>query len=372
MKRIATITFHASYNYGSNLQAYALQEYIKKISNGNCEYKIINLRTDKQKEMYKTFFEKKGVLNQIKSNMFFYYKKTLLRKKELFENFINNKLNITKEYKSLEDLKNEDLKYDYYIAGSDQLWNIRSKDFDWSNFLEFASNGKKISYAASFGPKKLELLPAEKERIKEDLLKFDEISVREQGSFESVKNIVNINSEINIDPTMLLNKLDWEKLDESNSPIYRKGKYIFLYNLKGKEYQKLARKISKELRLPIIISNYRSVKEINFGVKKVYDVGPIEFLNLIRNAEIVLSSSFHGTIFSILLNKPFFALNGKEDLRINTLLKKMGLEERSVNFSDYESKCKNAFNINFELAEQKLNEERKKSEKYLKRVLDIE
>ena len=70
MKKIATITFHSSYNYGSNLQAYALQEYVKKLCNNDCDYKIINLRTNIQKEMYKNVFQKKGIKNFIKR--FFY------------------------------------------------------------------------------------------------------------------------------------------------------------------------------------------------------------------------------------------------------------------------------------------------------------
>lgn len=370
MKKIATITFHASYNYGSLLQAYALQQYISSICNQECEYKIINLRTGKQREMYKTFFEKKGTFNKVKSKIFFYYKKPLLRKKELFEKFIAEKLNVTREYESLEELKKAGLKYDYYIAGSDQLWNIRAFDFDWSNFLEFVSVGKRISYAASFGPKKLNMTESEKKRIKNDLQKFDAISVREQGSFEEVKQISNIEAEINVDPTMLIKKNEWINLAEEMQPIINK-KYIFLYNLKGREYIQLAKRISKELKLPIVISNYRSVKEINFGITKIYDVGPVEFLNLIKNAELVLSSSFHGTIFSILFNKPFYALNGKNDFRINTLLNKMGLEDRSICFDDYKTKCANAYKVNFDLAEKNLEMERKKSEIYLKKALDI-
>ena len=98
MKKLGTITFHASYNYGSNLQAYALQEYIKKITKNRYEYNIINLRTIKQKETYKNMFKKKGVKNFIKKIFMFNKKNELEKKDELFEKFIKEYLNITKEY----------------------------------------------------------------------------------------------------------------------------------------------------------------------------------------------------------------------------------------------------------------------------------
>ena len=369
MKTIRTITFHSSYNYGSCLQAYALQETIKRISNNNVEYKIINLRTNKQKEMYKSFFEKSDFKSVIKKILFFKYKKGLYEKQNLFENFINGSLNLTPEFNSMRDICNSSLKADYYIAGSDQLWNLQAIDFDWSNFLEFVKDGKKISYAASFGPIAQKWTDEERNRIKKDLLEFNCISVREEGSFNNVKELTGIEPAINVDPTMLLSKNEWKRIIPKGK-IYN-GDYIFLYNLKEKEYVELAYKISKVLKLPVVVSKKGSLEEIIYGFKKKLNVGPLEFLNLIKNAKLVLSSSFHGTIFSILLNKPFFALKGDEDFRIQTLLKKMNLENRSINFNDYNEKLKETYNIDFTEAEKLLEEERKKSENYLKEALEI-
>lgn len=369
MKRISTITFHASHNYGSCLQAYALQEIIKKICNENVQYEIINLRTPIQKEMYRPFFEKKDIKSIVKSIIFFFNKKQLYRKQELFEEFINTYLNITKEYQSLEELKKEEWSSDIYIAGSDQLWNKYAIDFDWSNYLEFVNNGKKVSYAASFGPRPQEWTSLEKERIKENILKFSNISVREQGSYYNIKELTGLEPEINVDPTLLLKKEEWEQILPQKK-VYDK-EYIFLYNLKNKEYVKLAHKISKKLGIPIIVSKDGKLEEIFYGFKRKFDVGPLEFLLLIKNAKLVLSSSFHGTIFSIIFNKPFFALKGNEDFRIKTLLEKMNLSERSINFEDLEEKCKKAYNIKFDEAEKLLDKERKKSEEYLIKALEI-
>lgn len=371
MKKIGTITFHSSYNYGSNLQAYALQEYIKKISNKPIDYKIINLRTNIQKEMYKNIYEKSGIKNNIKKVLFFNYKNQLEKKQKNFENFIQNKLQITKEYSNYEELMNEKFDFDYYISGSDQLWNLNARDFDWANYLEFVKNGKKISYAASFGPAKQRWNKEQQKRVKDDLLKYDCISVREQGSYENVNKLTKLKPEIHVDPTMLLDKEDWIKLIGTKQIINHD--YILLYDLSGKkENIELAKKISKKLNLPIVITKYMNMKTHFSSFKKHYECGPIEFLNLINNAKLVLSSSFHGNVFSVILNKPFFALNGKNDFRIRTMLEKLDLMDRSITQNELEKKCKDAFKIDFKNAEKLLKNERKKSEEYLKEALDIQ
>lgn len=370
MKKIGTITFHASYNYGSNLQAYALQEYVKKVCNNDCEYKIINLRTQKQKDMYKSVFEQNGLKNYIKRLLYLPKRKELKLKQEYFEKFIQEKLNITKEYSNDEELNNENFDFDYYISGSDQLWNLSAPDFEWSNYLEFVKKGKRISYAASFGPKAQTWNEAEKQRVRDDIFKYNSISVREEGSFNNVKELTGIEADINVDPTMLLSKEEWDKIIDKE-PVY-KGKYIFLYNLKGdNNILKIAKKVSKKLKMPVVVSRPGRRREILYGFKQKYDVGPSEFLNLIKNAELVLSSSFHGTVFSVLMHKPFFAINGAKDFRISTLLEKMDLKERTVELDNIDEKCKIAFDVKFKNSDKLLKDERNKSEKYFKKALDI-
>ena len=82
--------------------------------------------------------------------------------------------------------------------------------------------------------------------------------------------------------------------------------------------------------MPVVTTRYAGRRELFSGFKQVYDVGPVEFLNLLKNAELVISSSFHGTIFSTILEVPFYAINGMKDYRISTLLKKLDLQERSI------------------------------------------
>lgn len=371
MKKIATITFHSSYNYGSNLQAYALQEFIKKLHNDECEYRIINLRTDKQKDMCALYHKNNSIRNIVRNIIYFHSRKNIKIKNEKFENFITNKLNITKEYNSLEELKNEKFNYDYYISGSDQLWNVNAWDFDWANYLEFVNEGIKISYSASFGPITLNLTEEQKDRISKLLKEYKYISVREKGSYETVYNLTSMEPEINVDPTMLLGKEEWDKITSNERII--EGDYILFYSLHpDKKMVKLVKNISKALKLPVVVTKINNQYDTFAGFKKVYNTGPMEFLSLIKNAKLVLSSSFHGTIFSVLFNKPFYAIRGNKDNRISTLLEKMKLQDRSISEQDdINEKMKNAFNINFDDVNDVINKEKLASENYLKKALDI-
>lgn len=369
-KKIATITYHASYNYGSNLQAFALQEKIKLMI-PDCQYSIINLRIPIQKNMYKNIFELPGIKNKIKRLMFINRKKEFMKKQEYFEDFITNKLNISKEYQSLEELKNENFNYDYYISGSDQVWNLRAYDFDWANYLEFVKKGKRISYAASIGPIDYKFSEDEKTRIKKDLQKYSNISVREKGTADKIKELTGLDSTINIDPTLLLTKEEWNSLipTEDNRKL---GDYILFYDLKNKEEDwNMVKYIAENLKLPVIITRLPAKYLYKYNFKMKLDVGPIQFINLIKNANLVISSSFHGTVFSILFEKNFLAINGIEDLRIKDLLSLAGLENKSINIHNYKEALKNINTIDFSLYKKNIKREIEKSEKYLKNALEI-
>lgn len=226
MKKIGTITFHSSYNYGSNLQAYALQEFIKKISNGNVDYKIINLRTNSQKEYYKGFYDYKGLKANIKKIVLAKYVKELRKKEIYYEEFINNKLQITREYNKLEELEKANFDFDYYIAGSDQTWNIRCVDFDWAFYLEFVKEKTCISYATSIGPKEMKLNNEEKIRLARDMKKFKSVSVREKECGILYKKLTGNDFTQNIDPTLLLKADEWKRIFTNKNIVKRKVYFL--------------------------------------------------------------------------------------------------------------------------------------------------
>ena len=366
-KKTATITFHAAHNYGSNLQAYALQQTINRLGYEN---EIINLRTDRQKDLYTVFTKRKGLKYVIKNLSHLIYYCPLKRAYRKFEDFINNKLLLTQEYATEDDIIKARLQYDTYVAGSDQIWNPVPDDFDWSYYLTFVREGRKISYAPSFGQLASKGNADTKRRISDALKSFDIISVREQRAADNVKQLTGVEPQIVLDPTLLLRKEEWLDLVKDEKCLIE-GDYIFFYTLfADPRRMDIIKRVSKTTGLPVVISNFSNQYDVFNPFKKCYDAGPLDFLTLIRDAKLVVVSSFHGTVFSILLNIPFFAIDGMTDARINTLLKIAGLEHREITISNVEEKCKEAFNIDFNCVNRCIEEARKQSIEFLKKSLE--
>ena len=367
MKTSATITFHASHNYGSSLQTYALQQTIQKLGLKN---DIINFRTDKQKDIYSVITKRKGVKYAFKNLTHFIYYKPLKQKHKKFENFIKEDLVTTKEISDFAQLQTKCQGYDYYIAGSDQIWNPIPADFDWAYFLPFAEKGKKISYAASFGPFAKPNDDVINDKIKNMLSDFKNISVREKASQSYIYSLIGQNGEVVCDPTLLLDAKSWR--DFSKDGIRLNKDYILFYTLfADRQMLKMAKILSKKLKLPIVVTNFTNQYDVINGFIKKYDCGPKDFLALIENAKFVLTSSFHGTVFSIIFQKPFFSIRGMKDERISTLLKNFGFEDRAVDINDIESKVKTAYEIDFSNSQKKKNELKEIGIRFLKKSLEL-
>lgn len=156
-----------------------------------------------------------------------------------------------------------------------------------------------------------------------------------------VKELTGQDVPILIDPTLLLEAGDWDEL--VGDRLIDKD-YLFFYTLfASKEMIDMVKVVSKKLNLPVVISNISNQYEIFSGFEKIRDAGPRDFLSLIKYAKFVCVTSFHGTVFSLLFNKPFYALNGLNDNRINTLLKTTGLTNRAVNIEDISKKIDFAY-----------------------------
>lgn len=372
-KKIGAITFHSSYNYGSVLQAYALQEFIKNNFGHAYDYQIINLRTERQKKYYDQSFKIFDLKNNLKKILLSRYRTQLLERKNKYEDFINNELCLTDgEYSDMREIAERCPKYDYYISGSDQIWKPTILDFDWSFFLEFVEDdAKRISYAPSFGPEPLLLDDLTRKRLIEDLSKYENISVREVGSAEAVKQVIDKNAEIHVDPTLLLDSGDWDKIVGER---IIKEDYILLYDLKGNKHAyEISRELSKIYNIPVVtVKENAKIQFLCRDFVKEYSAGPIEFLNYIKYAKIVVSSSFHGNVFSVIFEKPFLAVDGKTDYRINHLLKMTDLEDRAVSSVEDIPSTNRLFETNFEKARAVIEKERKRSRKYLSVALDEE
>lgn len=332
-KKVGIITFHASHNYGSMLQAYALQQVVL---NMGCDCKIINFRTERQKEFYRPHFKRGNIVGRIKRTLIYLpFMTSLCEKDRLFESFLRTQMLLTeKEYSTLADLFLEDFDFDYIISGSDQIWNTRCLDFDWAYYLPFVKKAKKIAYAPSMGPNaKNDVDDIGADKIKDLLLQYSAISVREQGTESRLKSFTGNNYPILLDPTLLLLHTYWSKM-AGNKPLIS-GRYIFLY---VPWFHKIvfdkAKEMAKSFNLRIIVSQLYNTREntwiFDSDFKPYLRVGPIEFLNLCKFADCVIGMSFHLVVFSILLHTPFYAIKGMDDDRIKDLLLLTGLESRSI------------------------------------------
>lgn len=330
--KIATITFNHAHNHGSMLQTYALQRFVCNLgvkSGVDVDYKIIDYDTDKQRELYAVLKKGFSFKSIIKNCIAFLYITDLKRRHLKFEQFLKDYCCLTHRYRNPEELKADIPEADVYISGSDQLWNVRASDFSIVYYLSFVKSGKRISYAASFGPLKIDWAKYGIRTYSLLLRKYMSISTRETGSADNVEQLLGKRPEVHVDPTFLLTVDEWRTV-QSNAN-YKDGKYILLYCLEPSQRQlKMAKVISNKLGFPIVVLRYNNRNDwFNSFVHK-YDAGPRDFLSYIDHAAMVLSSSFHGTAFSLIYHKPFYVFDGLKDNRISSVLARIGLEDRSI------------------------------------------
>ncbi|GAG83677.1 unnamed protein product, partial [marine sediment metagenome] len=234
------------------------------------------------------------------------------------------------KYFSVDHLYRYEMPYDIFITGSDQVWNPQSTiSSPEPYFLRFASKGKrKISYAASFG---LSSIPdALRSKYAEWLSNIDFISVRENQGADIVRDISDRKAEVVLDPTLLLDSTAWNTL--AAEPECMKP-YILLYVQHYSPYTtKLAYYLSRKTGYSIVRIARGYMREgLECKVKHLFDAGPSEFLGLFRHASFVLTSSFHGTAFSVNYNKPFYSIvrkGGAVNSRMISLLDNLNLESR--------------------------------------------
>lgn len=348
------ITFHYANNYGAVLQAYALLTYLK---NEGFEAQIIDYRNEylkSTKKVFKPFNSMKNIAVNVATLKHCF---SLLNKRRKFESFIEQCLDMTNIFSTYSSLEANPPEFDAYICGSDQIWNPGIL-FDAAYFLEFVRSGsyRKISYAASFGASEIDKMYAEK--ITDHLRRIKYLSVREQSGARIVEKLLNRESAVVLDPTFLIKKQDWDKLlskhlKNSREIIYP---YILCYYLeKNSLNQIIVNKVKRQTGYRVISIMTSFFNQVDSDII-VEDAGPLEFIQLFRDAAYVCTSSFHGTVFSIIFEKQFQVLaHSKTNSRLKDLLDKLELEERLIYSSEM------ILNSNAELDYKKV-----------KRLLDLE
>lgn len=382
MKKIGLAVCYDTKNFGSQLQVLAT---IKTLETMGYDTEIIRYNKKvSPKLVFQTiprFFNPYFIDSKIKVmkkrnniNKDLEIKEKVSIRNERFIRFANeNFVNVSEIYNGWRELvEKSNQKYDYFLCGSDQLWlpsNLGSHFYT----LEFAKNDKrKIAYATSFGVKQIPWY--QKRATKRYLKRFNFISNREISGSIIVEKLIGEKSKVVCDPTLLLTRDEWEKI----LPYEKKEneKYIFCYYLgTNKEHRKKALELKEKTGFKIVtipfLDNYVEADK-NFGDIQLFDIDTKDVVNYIRNAEYILTDSFHGSIFSIINGKKFLTFNrfnsnskNSRNTRIDSLFELLDLKDRRYNGDIF-----NIFNdIDYKSVEKKLLKLRLESEKFLSNAL---
>lgn len=328
------VTFQRADNYGSLLQCYALYKSIMAMG---VEAEVVDYRNPYIERAYvglpnfqKNFIEwgKKAVKRYLNYDH-------VMKKHQAYEELIKE-IKYSRGYKKREILK-DGLDYDVIFAGSDQIWNpVMTNGFDKVYFLNFPGNFVKCSYAASLGNSNSG--EYKKEKFLKLIKDFDFISMRERSACETIYNCTKIKTDVCVDPTLLVDRSEWEKL-AAKSDLDIKKDYIVLYYLDGnKELHKIAEYLSEKYSCEIICCNKNPVSGKN--ITWLGDLGPVDFLALIRGAKAVVASSFHASVFSVIFDKQLYAtLHPVTGERTRSLSEICGFSSRLYDdFEDFKQK----------------------------------
>lgn len=361
--KIAIFTLCTHNNYGNRLQNYALQKFLYRYTNNvdtiwyeNNNY-LPELPSWNKKILLKLLLNWKNIRRKFK----YYYGRECIREYNI-RKFSDQHINIRYDFEIKEHISN---KYDFFIVGSDQVWNPYYPYYYDAKFLNFTENEKKIAYAASFGVSEIP-----KNRIdffKSNLKNIKYISVREKAGAQIISKLIDKSVPVLVDPTLLLKKREWETLEKR--PYWYNGeKYILTYFL-GK-ISPIIKDFSQKYNLKI----YNLMDKNNLNL---YVSGVEEFIYLIKNAQLVCTDSFHATVFSILMNTPFLVLNREEkgvaDMtsRIDTLLELFNFQDRYITNSKHNLLTKEIFNMDFSKVEDIQNKQIVYSKEFLEKAMGL-
>lgn len=346
MKKIGLLSlYYKTYNYGAQLQAYALQKAISQMGY-DCEQIQFDWSNEETKLSYETA--------SIDHNG--------------FNRFYNSIPHSSKVY-TPKNIRNCASNYDAFVCGSDQIWGVDKQMPPYvlpMMALSFVPESKlKISYAASMGA--LSCSAEKQEILKATLKRLNAISVREKGATGLIEALSNKKVEYVLDPTFLLSKKQWNAV--AQDPQINE-KYILVYGLGNNlSNNQLVKNIAQTKNAKIVNLSYISGQSHN----------PCTFLGLVKNAECIISNSYHATIFSIIYNKPFFALpadsidNGySKNTRVLDLLQQLNIQNRFIDWGVTNLNIDSINSIDYATVNKLLGDLIDKSYSFLKKSLSTE
>lgn len=358
MSKIGIMTFHTALNYGAVFQTYALEKILMDMGH---DVKVIDYRCPYTDKIYKPFYVSDGkYLNALVRGILF---GRIIKKKRIrFNKFLENRIRLSQPIENINLLNEITDEYDYFISGSDQVWSPISAGFDKAYFLPFATDEKKLSYAASIGATNVfDKIISE---LKNRLSGFSCLSVREQ----SAKNMLEANGVdrpiyVHPDPTLLLQESDWQELCDERAI---KEDYILIFNVeKPIKDIEFAKKYANKYNLKIVYINDRTVKK-DASITYIEAPTPEQFLSLFKNASLIVTNSFHGTVFSIIFKKNFYVEldNQKQyNVRVKGLLEELKIYNRTID------DCSKNNNIDWDSVDEIINMKREDTRHYFNEVL---
>ena len=363
MKKVGILTYHRSINYGAMLQAYALRYTIQKLG-----YKVEVIdygKIGQEKIFFWSTFSIKAIIGSIINNFLRLFGEK--RRIATFNKFSQEMIGISQKHYSTKDELTADLyHYQSLVTGSDQVWHPLICEDDMSYFLDFPiTDNQKIAYAPSFGVK--QLTEQQQKKYLPFLQHIGHLSAREEAGVQILKKALNKEVPLVADPTLLCDATEWDKI--AISPT-RKKKYILFFTILGDPEGAAEFVFSLSRRFNYEIVKIGSIRDLtNHRYHSGRSAGPREFLGLVREAEFVITNSFHGTAFSIIYRKNFFTFLNKNDRnsRLESITRVLGLETQ---LKQVKSALPENLTVDYTYAQKQLDLLKKQSLSFLEQALN--
>lgn len=370
MRKIAVLTFFENENYGTVLQAYALLRTINKFGY-SCD--IVDFNRNEARGGIKEALIKRMKKIGLRASIEYVVMKGFIdQRKRAFSEFKVNMPITDTQYSSMKELEALTDDYDAFVCGSDMVWSWESRDLLDIYFLKFAPKGKRVSYAPSLG--NTELTNEMEDYYRSAINYIDYLSCRERSGARLIKELTGRDCEFVLDPTMLFSAKQW--LEEFQiSDIAKKGGNILCYMFGGmnrKFHATLDRVKDRDMRIVYVPGRF--CEYVNEGRKHNLPCGPKEFIERYNEADMVVTNTFHGLIFSLIFRKPFLLIhreNGdywkKYEERMASLLNELGISDRYIYSND--DIRRESFYLDYSIIESKLNSLIFSSRSYLENAL---
>ena len=387
MKKVGLAVVTYKDNFGSALQTYATQYTIEKMG-----YRPECICTDgimREIEIRKALFFLKRIFTPEELKHVWTYATSRLKRRgksdysenmkirhKKYAEFYDKYLYMSRDVKSFEEFSKLCENYQSVVVGSDQLWRPSNIAGGYFTLESVPEKVNKVAYSTSFGVK--ELPSSMNKKAKLFLSRMNHISVREDSGKKIVADAIGKDIPVVCDPTMLLAPNEWFEIS-GNDPIV-KGKYIVCYlmgdNKQHRDFVKKLREVTGYRVIGLLHGATYIADDENWVDEKPFDIGPLEFINLIKNAEYVCTDSFHCCVFSIIGKTPFFVFRRDSEKkttssndRIYTLLRWSKLEERLLDGNEPILDCISR-EIDFDLVHRQMKTRQEKSLEYLKEALE--